>query len=435
MLLNNQLHGGTSASKTPTVHFITRNWRLLSGLFILCSSLLLVNTACTHQKTEDFSASDNKKKLIEYGWDQYFVSDPTFIRDNIREMEEQPFEGIAFRLPGHESDIFEVKDWQADKATEQNQLKVLSSIKWDKFTDNFLTIFAASNMNWYSDSDWDKILYKVRYNSKAAVAAGCVGIVFDPESYGGSPWIYSGQEQAKDHTFAEYSEKAYQRGQQFIQVMQSEMPDVKLLMFYQYSMFYYDNYNPDPSLKTTDMEQHKYGLMVPFLNGMLSEAGPKVQLIDGNENSYYYTTPEEFYRSYWIMRQQSRVHVPEALKSKFDNHVRAGQALYMDHIFLGSLSDISLLMTPEERARWFEHNVYYALQTSDEYVWLYSEKMDWFNHPTLPDDNDRDKEWKSVPPPPGMVDAIHSAKKKLEKSENLGYRMDDAIKNARSKLK
>jgi len=36
---------------------------------------------------------------------------------------------------------------------------------------------------------------------------------------------------------------------------------------------------------------------------------------------------------------------------------------------------LSYRMTPEERAQWFEHNTYWALYTTDEYVWCYSERM------------------------------------------------------------
>ncbi len=440
MLLDNKLHGIIPVSKTSTVHCVTRNRQLLSGFFTLCCIFLLVNIASAQQKSEHSFASATGKKLIEYGWDQFFAADPTFIRDNIREMEEQPFEGIAFRLPAHESNIFDVKDWQADKATEQNQLKVLSSIKWDKFTDNFLAIYASSTMNWHSDSDWDKILYKVRYNSKAAVAAGCVGIVFDPESYGRSPWNYSRQEQKEKYSYVQYSEKIYQRGQQFMEAMQSEMPNVKLLMFFQYSTFYYANHDSDPFARNAGIDRQNYGLMLPFIDGMLSVAGPKVQLIDGNENSYYFTTAERFYRAYWEMRQGARVAVKEDLKTKFDSHVRAAQALYADYpfglvTFENFVPDFATVMTPEERAMWFEQNVYSALQSSDEYVWLYTEKMDFFNHPVLPGDSDRDKEWKSVPPPPGLIDAINSARKKLIDGKSLGFSMDDVIENARKKLK
>ena len=38
-----------------------------------------------------------KKKIVEYGWD---VPYPDFVRDNIREMEKRPFDGIIFRTSG-----------------------------------------------------------------------------------------------------------------------------------------------------------------------------------------------------------------------------------------------------------------------------------------------------------------------------------------------
>ena len=58
---------------------------------------------------------------------------------------------------------------------------------------------------------------------------------------------------------------------------------------------------------------------------------------------------------------------------------------------------LSTYLTPQERLRWFEHNVYYALTTSDEYVWCYSERMNWWQN-QIPD---------------GAEAAIRSARKKI----------------------
>ena len=44
-------------------------------------------------------------------------------------------------------------------------------------------------------------------------------------------------------------------------------------------------------------------------------------------------------------------------------------------------------MTPEERAQWFEHNTYWALYTSDRYVWALlgeDELVDQHRHPAGP---------------------------------------------------
>ena len=63
-------------------------------------------------------------------------------------------------------------------------------------------------------------------------------------------------------------------------------------------------------------------------------------------------------------------------------------------------------MTPQERAKWVEHNVYYALKTSDQYVWMYSQRMNW---------------WENLRIPPYLEDAIRSAKRKVANGEPLGF--------------
>lgn len=397
------------------------------------SAPALAVTASSAQTTPRTSfAKATGKKLIEYGWDQFYAPDPTFIRDNIREMEKRPFEGIAFRLPSQHSHVFEVKNWKEDKAEQEKQLKVVSSIKWDKFTDNFLTIYAVADMDWYSDEDWNKVLSKVQFNVRAARAAGCVGILFDPEPYGSNPWDYSKQKHMAQHDFAAYSAKLYQRGQEFMRVIEKEMPDVKLLMLRQFSEMYLVAHNPDPAKRFSAFQNFAkngfiYGMLLPFMNGMLDVAGPKVQLIDGNENSYGYITSEDFFKSLWRMRQGSLVNIPDVLKDKFRHNVRAGQAVYMDFIFSSRFGYAG--MTDEERLQWFESNLYYAFQTTEEYVWLYNERMDWYNHPVLPGDNARLKEWKSVPLPAGSENAIIAAKAKLESGQDLGFSMNTVLDN------
>jgi hypothetical protein len=63
-------------------------------------------------------------------------------------------------------------------------------------------------------------------------------------------------------------------------------------------------------------------------------------------------------------------------------------------------------MTPQQQNQWFEQNVYYSLKNSDEYVWLYGQHMNWWTGKGLPN---------------GILDAIASAKSKLEKGQPLGF--------------
>jgi len=370
------------------------------------------------QAQENTFVKTTGKKLIEYGWD---VPSPQFVRDNITEMEKMPFEGIVFRLPREGGKVFDIENWEKNKAALQGEIDILSSIKWGKFTDNFLAVYTASTMDWYSDSDWEKVLDNTRFCARAAKAARCKGIMFDPEPYGFKPWNYAVQKHAQQYSYEQYAEKVYQRGRQFIRVIEEEMPEAKLLMLYHYRLIYSFSRSTDPAVRHKAISSHSwYGLLLPFLNGMLAESGPQVQFIDGNEHAYYYTQPFDFYQAYWEMRQGASINVPDAFKAKFNNQTRAASALYADHIFgVPDKSYIAKYMSAEAQDAWFEHNVYHGLKSSDEYVWLYSEKMNWWTKKNLP---------------PGIVKAINSAKNKLEKGRDLGFKLDNIFKIAQGRM-
>jgi hypothetical protein len=358
------------------------------------------------------------KKLIEYGWD---LPSPDYLCDNIRAMEQTPFEGVIFRMKDNGGQIFKPEAWDEKKLTPQ--LQVLSDIKWGKFTDNFLSVYAASTMDWFSDSDWKKIIAHTKFAARAAEAAHCKGIMFDPEPYGNNPWNYSEQKHAKTKTFLEYSRQARKRGAQFMRALSSRNPDLKLLMFYQYSMFYGISHDADPLRRAQSVNSYAYGLMAPFLDGMLEVAGSGIRLIDGNEHSYYYKTPLEFYRAHHTMKQSAKLYVAPELRAKFDRQVNAAQALYVDYVFDFRpdifKNNVASGMTPEERARWFEHNTYYALQSSDEYVWLYSENMNWWTKKNIP---------------PGMEAAIVSAKEKVARYQDLGFDLLPTVAAAQARV-
>ena len=130
-----------------------------------------------------------RKKIIEYGWD---VPYPDFVRDNIREMEKRPFEGIIFRTNGFDH-AFDVRPW--NQADLQPQLETLAQIQWQRFTDNFLTLYAANKwkMDWFNDDQWKVITENMKLFSLAVHSGKCVGVCFDPEPYGDDPWVYPGQ--------------------------------------------------------------------------------------------------------------------------------------------------------------------------------------------------------------------------------------------------
>ncbi|MGQ9606870.1 MAG: hypothetical protein ACUVTW_11755 [Thermogutta sp.] len=348
------------------------------------------------------------KKLIEYGWD---VPYPDQVRKDIRGMEEKPFDGVIFRLREW-NHALDPRPW--DEAKLKPQLDDLAAIEWKTFTDNFLCLYAANHwkMDWFNDEQWKAITANLRLTAKAAKIGRCVGIVFDPEPYGDNPWAYPSNN--TERTFAELEAQVHKRGAEFMAALQAEMPEVRLLTFFHQSLFADVLAIPDSQVRQERLSQHPYALLSAFWNGALEAAAPGVRIIDGYESAYYHTSREAFYYAYHRIKQGSLTLVPPELRTKYAVNVQAGMAVYMDQL-LGLREPKkeypSTYLTPQEQLRWLEHNVYYALATTDEYVWCYSERMNWWRNQV----------------PEGAEAAIRSARRKITEGEPLGFEINEII--------
>jgi hypothetical protein len=361
-----------------------------------------------------------KKKIVEYGWDVPF---PDFVRDNIHRMEDRPFEGIIFRT-NEFNHAFDTQPWS--KHDLQPQLDTLAQIQWQKFTDNFLTLYAAnkSGMDWFNDEQWKTITENMKLFSLAVRRGNCVGVCFDPEPYGDDPWVYPGR--YKDKSFEEVAAQVRLRGRQFILALQEQMPQLKILSFFQLGLYGPVVDEPDPKVREQKLLKLWMVLLPAFCMGMLEGASPGTIFIDGNESAYYYEHPDEFYRAYHLIRQRAQSLVPELLRPKYNAQVRAGMALYIDQA-LGRRTTPTTghYLDPEQQLRFFEHNVYYALTTTDEYVWCYSERMSWWRPSEKPNDN------RGLPP--GVEEALVSARRKYDAGQPLGYDIADTVKAGHQK--
>ena len=166
-----------------------------------------------------------EKKFIQYGWG---VPWPDFLRSNIKRMEARPFDGVIFRLKDYGL-VFDTRSWDTPEMA--GQIETLRAVEWKKFTDNFLCLYAANKrgMNWFNDEHWKTISANLTLAVRAAKAARCVGMCFDPEPYGVNPWKYPGAYEGK--TFAEMYTQVRRRGAQFMKALQGEMPQMHLLTF------------------------------------------------------------------------------------------------------------------------------------------------------------------------------------------------------------
>jgi hypothetical protein len=353
------------------------------------------------------------KKLIEYGWDVPFPDD---VRAHIREMEQRPFDGLIFKLHGGGKVLTPVP-W--DPAQFEQDYEDVQNIDWQRFTHNFVIMWAASDQDWFNDAHWDAIVGNVRLVAKAARLAKCVGVCFDAEPYGTNPWLYAKAAHRESKTFEEYETKVRARGVQFIRAIEAELPDPDILTFFLVT-YVRDVCRPMPAEERAEkLSQQHYGLLPAFLNGMLEGAGSGTKFIDGNETAYYYTESGQYFEKYHHITHLGRYLIDPVLWPKYRAQVEVGQALYIDQYFgLRTRKVLGNYMTEEERPKWFEHNVYWALFTTDRYVWCYSERMNW---------------WKDTDVPSGCEDAIRSARAKIAEGKPLGFDLAPVVAEAKQR--
>ena len=356
-----------------------------------------------------------QKKLIEYGWDVPFSD---YIAEHIRDMEQRPFDGLIFQLRGG-GKVLESKPM--DESKFEMDFKVLPTIPWQKFTDNFVIMWAASDQDWFDDTQWDVIQKNVKLVSKGARLAKCAGICFDAEPYGTNPWSYREAAHRDTKSFADYEVVARKRGAQFIKAVESELPNPKVLTFYLLALF--SQYCKPMAVAERDakLSTHSYALAPAFIAGMLNAASSGTKFIDGNENAYYYQDNHAYFEAYHLITQRALYMLDPPSWPVYRAHVQAGQALYVDQYYaMRAEKTLGNYMTPEQQNQWFEHNTYWALQTSDEYVWCYSERMNWWKNETIPQ---------------GAEQAIRSAVKKVAEGATLGFDFAPVVASAKEREK
>jgi hypothetical protein len=356
------------------------------------------------------------KKLIEYGWD---VPTPAQMHDGLAAMEKRPFDGLIFRLSGGHN-AFVTNALEPAKFVEDE--RILRDLQFSRFTDNFVLIWGSppAGFNWFDDAQWHAIEANATLLANIGGAGRIRGICFDPEPYDFSLWDYAKQSEANAHIFAEYRAKVRERGAQLMRAFEKSLPGAMILTFFHVSMF--DRFATMPEeQKTERLSRERWGLMPDFFVGMLEAASTEARFIDGNENAYYYTSREQYFRAYHAIRERARGLIPAELRDKYNRQVQAGQALYVDHNFALRQPKpeqyLSYRLTPDERAQWFEHNTYWALYTTDQYVWCYSERMNWWKDET----------------PPGLETAIVNARAKVLEGKPLGFEIEPLMEAAKKR--
>lgn len=121
------------------------------------------------------------------------------------------------------------------------------------------------------------------------------------------------------------------------------------------------------------MAQNDNALFLPFIDGLLAGKTDSSVIIDGNEHSYYYRTAEDYEQSRSYLHGIGQQLLPRNPKVK---DIKIAQSLYFDGIYL--LFPYTKDKSLAEKNAFFSNAIKNAIANTDEYVWIYSERLNWW---------------------------------------------------------
>jgi hypothetical protein len=315
------------------------------------------------------------KKLIEFGWDE---PDTRFLREHLAEMEKLPLDGCVFHVSYPAADGKQGSfTWEAwgDRVFSEAELQAaredLEKLAPTRFKHNFLRFNTTpAKLDWFDD--YRAVVHNAQLAARLAQAGKCPGVLFDIEQYEGALFDYRKQRSANEKPWEVYSAQARQRGREVMQAFENGFPGLKVFLTFGYSLPWSESQGGKKSLADCH-----YGLLAPFLDGMVQAASGSTRLVDGYEISYGYRDVTRFEPAYQTM--QARLLPIVGDPDKYRRVFSFAFGIWLDHDWRKSgwnVEDLSKnFYTPEG----FERSVRQALAVSDEYVWVYAETPRWWS--------------------------------------------------------
>lgn len=309
---------------------------------------------------------------------------PAALRRQVAELERRaPFDGLVLDVPlaGQQRTLA----WQAwgsqavAKAALEPAERDLEATRFRRFRHNFLRVNAMpGDVDWFAP-EWSNVASNAGLAAALAKRAGFRGLLLDTEQYGPArPFDYGGQALRQERAFAAYAEQARRRGREWIAAVNAAFPDLTLLVTFGHTLPFrraggaaaHPQRVPDAALARIE-----YGLLAPFLDGVLEAMSPATTYVDAYESSYPYRERAQFARARGLIRDEAAgaSRVPRTYRRR----VEAGFGLWLDYESdRRGWSTDDPARNPVSPAL-FGQALRAALAECDGYVWVYSERPDW----------------------------------------------------------
>lgn len=310
-------------------------------------------------------------KIIEFGWDYPDIHE---LSTRLDSMQNTPFDGICFSFQKNIMEAFDV----TLKNDSYYEFKRLQSLKWGKYSNNFIILrgFSKTGGNWFNDKAWKNISENMINLSRVMKIKNIKGILFDPEYYYEdelfNPWTFS-SEQYPGKTLLQVQNQVKQRGKQFISSLQKLESSFTFISIWMASLIAEEK-------KYTPLKDTRHVLLISFIEGLLEKKNKNVIITDGNEYAYWNSKPSQFLEAKSLLRNtMSELLHSEKSKKEVEN-IQIAQPVYYDGL-MGTNSPIGKELKRNIKWKWLNENLKYAIASSDQYLWFYSERYNWWRGP------------------------------------------------------
>jgi hypothetical protein len=347
-----------------------------------CGLIVVALAAATFAASTSRAAEGHvvRKKLIEFGWDE---PDTAFMRKHAAQMDASPFDGCVYHMryvqaDGKDGD-FLWSCWGRRAFTIEQVQHAIDDLKATRFKhlrENFMRFnVTPGDLDWFDD--YSAVITNAYLAARVAREGG-VGILFDNEQYNAQLFDYRKQPGSSTNTWEQYAAQARRRGREIMNAFQSGFPGLKVLMTFGYGSKPWQESDGGKR----PLRECTYGLVAPFLDGMIEAAQGKTQLIDGCESAYSYFEEKKFRTARKMIQKDVLAMVAD--REKYQKVFSTSFGLWMDYQW----KDQGWNVDHPERNPWtpdkFEEIVRVALTYADEYVWIYSETPRWWSDQGVP---------------------------------------------------
>jgi hypothetical protein len=325
-----------------------------------------------------------RKQLIEFGWDE---PGTRFMRDHIAQLQASPFDGCVFHVDYEtargDSGSFTWTLWgrhRFDPRDLDSARADLLATRFGRFRTNFLRVnVTPGNLDWFEDHS--AVMSNLEQAARLAKLSGGPGILFDVEPYEGQLWRFREQVKKRPGSWPEVAARVRSLGAEAMRALERGYPGLTVFFTMAYSMPLHEL-----NLSKRPLMEAQYGLFVPFLDGMVSAAGPGVVLVDGPEISYPFREPERFAAKADSMRHAVRRLAADP--ARYTQRLSRGFGIWLDFEWRKRGWDANDPSRNYFSPAVFARAVGAALQHADHYVWIYTETPRWWTpeggHRALP---------------------------------------------------